>query len=379
MTSIEASTKGKGLRLTRFLASRWGLILTGSVIGLLAALLQRFGNPANMGLCIAGFIRDITGALGFQREAAVQYLRPEIAGLLLGATLAALLFQEFKSRASSASLLNFVLGGFAMIGALVFQGCSLRALLRLVGGDLNAIPGLVGFAGGVWVGLWFIKRGFSLGKAQKAAAGAAWIAPAAMGGLIVLIITKPQFSPGGPIFSSVVGVGSLHAAVWISLAAGLVIGFLAQRSRFCTMGAVRDVLLMRETTLLGGVISLALAAFVANLVFGQVKVGFTDQPAAQGALVWNFLGMLLVGLASALAGGCPTRQIMLAGEGSSDAAIFLLGMGSGAVVAHNFNLVKPCVSGALPVTVLPGGMIAVGVGLVVCLGLGLWGTLNDVK
>jgi len=357
-------------RFRSFFATRWGLVLAGGVIGVLAALLQYAGNPSNMGLCIAGFLRDIAGALGLHREAAVQYIRPEIIGILLGSALSALLYREFKSRLSPASLVQFVLGACAMTGALVFQGCSLRGLLRLAGGDLTALVGLAGFAGGVGIGVWFYKMGFTLGRPQKATAAAAWFAPASMLGLLALLALKPQFSAGGPIFFSVVGVGSLHAAVWISLGASLLVGFLAQRSRFCTMGAVRDVFLMRDTHLLGASVGVVAAAFATNLLLGQVHVGWIDQPAAQPQALWNFLGMLLVGLASALAGGCPTRQLVLAGEGSSDAGIFLLGMLAGAATAHNFNLVEPCVSGSLPVTVLPGGMVAVAVGIVICLGLG---------
>jgi uncharacterized membrane protein YedE/YeeE len=41
--------------------------------------------------------------------------------------------------------------------------------------------------------------------------------------------------------------------------------------------------------------------------------------------------MLLAGLAYALAGGCPGRQLFLSGEGDADSAIFVLGMISGAL------------------------------------------------
>ncbi|RME38120.1 MAG: YedE-related selenium metabolism membrane protein, partial [Thermoflexia bacterium] len=61
-------------RLTRFFASRWGILLAGAVIGLLAPLLQRAGNPPNMGICVACFERDIAGALGLHRVATVQYI-----------------------------------------------------------------------------------------------------------------------------------------------------------------------------------------------------------------------------------------------------------------------------------------------------------------
>ncbi|MFC1976373.1 YedE family putative selenium transporter [Chloroflexota bacterium] len=356
--------------LIYFFALRRGVILTGVVIGVLASLLQYAGNPPNMGICVAGFERDIAGALGFHREAAVQYIRPEIIGLVLGATLAALIFREFKSRATSASIVVFVLGAFTMIGALVFQGCPLRGLLRLAGADLNAILGLGGFAVGVVIGVQFLKTGYTPGRSYKIPLATGWILPIMMIGLLLLLIFQPQFSDGGPIFFSQVGTGSMHAAVWFSLGAGLLIGFLGQRSRFCTMGAVRNVVLMGETTLLSGVGGLVAAAFLTNLLLGQVHPGFADQPVAQSQHVWNFLGMVLVGLASALAGACPVRQLFLSGEGSGDATIFVLGMTTGAIFAHNFAMVKPCVSGPMEVTVSPVGMAAVGLGLAVCLVLG---------
>ena len=50
--------------LTRFFASRWGIILAGAVIGVLAPLLQKAGNPTNMGICVACFERDIARLVG---------------------------------------------------------------------------------------------------------------------------------------------------------------------------------------------------------------------------------------------------------------------------------------------------------------------------
>ena len=82
----------------RFLASRWGPTVTGLVVGVLAPVLVFWGNPGNMGICVVCFTRDIAGALGLQRAATVQYIRPEIIGLMLGALGAALAFREFKPR-----------------------------------------------------------------------------------------------------------------------------------------------------------------------------------------------------------------------------------------------------------------------------------------
>lgn len=199
--------------------------------------------------------------------------------------------------------------------------------------------------------------------------------PLVMLGLLLLAIFRPQFSEGGAIFFSKKGPGSLHAPLLISLGAGLIIGFLAQRTRFCTMGSIRDVILMGDTHLISGVGALLVVAFVTNLLLGQMNFGIFGQPVAHSQHLWNFLGMVLAGLAFALAGGCPGRQLFLSGEGDGDAALFVLGMITGAAFAHNFALAgKPdkIVEGVAQVGgISTVGMVAVILGLVVCLVIGL--------
>jgi uncharacterized protein len=199
--------------------------------------------------------------------------------------------------------------------------------------------------------------------------------PLLAAGLLLLLLLQPTFTKDGPIFFSKTGPGSLHAPLLISLAVGLLIGFLAQRTRFCTMGAIRDVILMRDTHLLSGVGALFGVAFIMNLILGQVRLGFTGQPIAHSDSLWNFLGMTLSGLAFALAGGCPGRQLFLSGEGDGDAAVFVLGMISGVAFAHNFALAgtpDSVVEGVARVGGLtPYGMGAVILGLAVCLLIGL--------
>ena len=360
--------------IAQFFASRLGIVVVGVIIGILAPVLQKLGNPGNMGICVACFERDIAGALGLHRAAVVQYLRPEIIGFVLGATLAALAFREFKARTGSAPIARFILGIFAMVGALVFLGCPWRALFRLAGGDLNAILGLAGLIAGVSIGVWFLRNGYNLGRAHPARAAVGWIMPAIMIFFLLLAIFTPTFFDGGPIFSSETGPGSQHAALIISLIAGLLIGVLAQRTRFCTMGSFRDVILMGDTHLLSGLGGLLVAAFVTNLLLGQFNLGFTGQPVAHSNHLWNFLGMVLAGLAFALAGGCPGRQLFMSGEGDGDAAVFVTGMIVGAAFAHNFNLAgRPDAVVEGVVTVggpSPWGMAAVVAGLLVCVALG---------
>ena len=74
--------------------------------------------------------------------------------------------------------------------------------------------------------------------------------------------------------------------------------------------------------------------------------------------IWYFLSMGLVGFAAALAGGCPLRQLILAGEGNTDSMITILGMIFGAAISHNFAIASS------PTTVNTNGKIAVIVGLI---------------
>ena len=349
-------------------AGPWGIIGVGIIIGILAPLLQKFGNPGNMGVCVACFERDIAGALGLHSAAVVQYIRPEIIGFVLGSLAAAYLFREFRPRVGSAPIVRFVLGVFAMIGALVFLGCPWRAGLRLAGGDGNAILGLLGLLFGIWIGTLFLKGGYNLGRNQRTHAAAGWMFPLFMLGLLLLLLVFPQI-PGeaksGILLYSVKGPGALHAPLFVSLGAGLLIGFLAQRSRFCTMGAIRDFVLFRHTHLLSGFVALILTAFVVNLSLGQFTPGFEGQPVAHRMHLWNFFGMALSGLAFCLAGGCPGRQLFLAGEGDGDAAVFVLGMLFGAGIAHNFGLASSTTG------VGPYGIPAVVIGFALCLFIGL--------
>ena len=102
------------------------VVSAGAAVGLAAIFLMLLGNPANMGFCIACFLRDIAGACGLHNAAKVQYVRPEIIGLVLGALAMSLATREFRARAGSAPAVRFVLCGFVMIGALAFLGCPPR-------------------------------------------------------------------------------------------------------------------------------------------------------------------------------------------------------------------------------------------------------------
>ena len=338
------------------------IVVAGLIIGVIASLLVFFGNPSNMGFCIACFLRDTAGGLGLHRAAAVQYIRPEIIGLVLGSFLMALCKKEFSAKGGSAPVTRFVLGFFVMVGCLMFLGCPFRMILRLAGGDLNALLGLLGFVLGILVGVFFLKRGYSLKRTYAQTKLDGVIFPAIQVVVFILLAAAPAFiffteAGGGP--------GAKHAAVSISLAAGLIVGALAQRTRLCMVGGIRDVVLFREPKLLMGFGAILVSALVCNLILNGVgeatffHLSFDGQPIAHTDGLWNCLGMLLVGFGCVLLGGCPMRQLVLSGEGNSDSAVTVLGLIVGAAFCHNFGLAS---SGEGPTS---AGKIAVLLGIAV--------------
>ena len=318
--------------MAEFFRSKKGLLVFGLIGGILAAILAATGNPKNMALCIACFIRDSAGAMKLHSAAVVQYFRPEIVGIVLGAFLISVAKKEYRSTAGSSPAIRFLLGVIMMIGALVFLGCPLRMVLRMSAGDLNAWVALIGFAAGVGTGAFFLKKGFSLGRAYDTHPASGVIIPA-------LLVVGLIISVGTTLFAaSTEGPGSMHAPVILALVCALIFGALAQRSRMCFAGSIRDIFLMKDFSLICVIGGLFIVMLIYNLVSGNFNLGFAGQPVAHSEHLWNILGMYVVGFAAVLAGGCPLRQLILTGQGSSDSACTYLGMLVGAAFVHNFGM-----------------------------------------
>ena len=355
-----------------FFTSRALIIITGLVLGTLAAFLVFWGDPGNTGFAPTCFLRDISGALGLHEHIGFQYIRPVIIGLVLGSFVTAHIFREFRARGGSSPLVRFFLAMLLMVGALTFLGCPTRVILRLAGGDYGAIAGVAGLALGIFIGVFFLKRGFDLSRASPQSTIAGWIMPVAMIGLLVPIILDAMGKPPSFIAFSDIGFGSFHAPWLLALGAGLIVGGLAQRSRICFMGAWRDIFIIKNTYLMTGVASAFLAALVFNIVLGQFHPGVVIsenplvlQPMSQPDLYWDFGGMVLVGLAACMLGACPMRQIVLSGTGDIDAGVTVLGMLVGSALVRNLGA-SSC-GGSLA---WPFGPEAVVLGLGICVAFG---------
>ena len=315
-----------------FVKRNWLVILTGLLVGAAAVVLTALGNPKNMGFCIACFERDIAGALKFHSAGVVQYFRPEIVGLVLGAMIMSMIKKEWKPQGGSSPITRFVLGMLVMIGALVFLGCPLRMVIRIGGGDVNALIGLLGFIVGIVIGTFPLRFGFTLNRAYKQNKAEGLVFPILLVVLFILSLIPDLFA------KSTEGPGSMRAPWYAALLIALVVGALCQRSRLCMAGGVRDVVMFKDFHLVYGFLAIIVAVLVGNLITHNFRFGLADQPIAHTDGVFNFLGMVLVGWGSVLLGGCPLRQLILAGEGNSDSAVTVFGFIAGAAVSHNFGL-----------------------------------------
>ena len=278
---------------------------------------------------------------------------------------------------------NLLIGGglvgviavvLVMLGNPKNMGFCIACFIRdIAGGDLNAVVALVGFVVGILIGVVFLKKGFSLGRSYRQGKLEGFAITGINVALLVVLVAFPTlllFSESGP--------GSMRAPIWAALAAGLIVGAIAQRTRLCMVGGIRDVILFKDWTLICGFIAIIVIAAIGNIATGNFHLGFTRglneageiiaQPVAHTEHLWNFLGMTVVGLGSVLLGGCPLRQLILAGEGNTDSAVAVLGMFVGAAFCHNFKLAS---SGA---GTTPNGRIACILMLVVMLVIAVYNT-----
>lgn len=182
--------------------------------------------------------------------------------------------------------------------------------------------------------------------------------------LFIGVLTQFKLGESLPLYFSEKGPASQHANLWLSLGAGLFLGVLMQKSRFCSIGAFRNMVLFRDSTLLNGVISLVVFAAITNYALGQFNLGVEKQPIAHSQHLWSFLGMALCGLCFSLGGGCPGKHLVHLGEGDNNSGIFILGMLLGAGAAHRLNLAASSngISEYTPYALLLGFLFCVYIG-----------------
>jgi len=344
-----------------FLPSLWNsAVITGMLLGTFGIWLAILGNPENSGICISCFLENIAGALHLHSNMRMSYLRPEIIGLVIGSFLIALMGGRFRVKGGSSPLIRFVMGFYLMVGASMFIGCPVKSGLRLSAGDLTAVPAILGFVAGVWFGLQYLRGGFALEKEKELGKANGLVIPGLMATLLLFLFLRPAF-----IALGTKGPAAMHAPIWISLLAGITIGGFAQRSAFCMMAGFRNFFIARDWFLLKGIVTMFLVALGLALLTGHFRLGLNGQPGSHLAHGWSFLGMFLVGGISVMANGCPFRQVVMAGEGNTDAGLTLLGMLVGGGIVQSWEI-RSTIAGPTF-----SGEIAVLTGLIFLLAIGI--------
>ena len=126
-----------------------------------------------------------------------------------------------------------------------------------------------------------------------------------------------------------------------TLVIGLLIGYMGQRSTFCTISGIRDLVLRRNSYRFRGLIGIIIGGAIGFTVFKFIggSIEFLGTTVADnipnfplgmdivspGLLIATIIGGLGLGFWSVMAEGCPFRQHVMAGEGRGGAMFYLLG------------------------------------------------------
>ncbi len=121
-----------------------------------------------------------------------------------------------------------------------------------------------------------------------------------------------------------------QAVLWGGLLLGVLLGALAQATRFCTMGALADWFSYGGTArLMMWLLAVAVAAVGAALLLQLGWLDATQTTAWSSKLLWLScaVGGTLFGVGMVLASGCPQRNLVRAGAGSLKAWVTLGAVG----------------------------------------------------
>ena len=120
--------------------------------------------------------------------------------------------------------------------------------------------------------------------------------------------------------------GLTAQVLWAAFALAVAFGAIAQRTHFCTMGAVADIVNLGDWTRMRMwvlAIAVAMIGFNAMVAAGWVQAG--DSIYAGPSLLWlsNIVGGLLFGIGMVLASGCGSKTLVRVGGGNLKSLVVL--------------------------------------------------------
>ena len=117
---------------------------------------------------------------------------------------------------------------------------------------------------------------------------------------------------------------------WVAFALGLVFGFVGNKTNFCTMGAVSDIVNMGDWTRMRMWLLAIAVAIIGTSALQLAGVFDASKSIYTGSrLIWfsNLLGGLLFGIGMTLASGCGSKTLIRIGGGNLKSLVVFLFLG----------------------------------------------------
>ena len=128
-----------------------------------------------------------------------------------------------------------------------------------------------------------------------------------------------------------VDLGALaHHVLWAAFALAVLFGAIAQRTQFCTMGAVADVVHMGDWTRMrmwAMAIGVAMIGFNAMVALGWLEAGKSIYAAPRLMWLSMLVGGAMFGFGMVLASGCGSRALVRLGGGNLKSLVVFIVLG----------------------------------------------------
>ena len=131
-------------------------------------------------------------------------------------------------------------------------------------------------------------------------------------------------------------------ALIATLVVGVLIGYMGQRTRFCTISGIRDFFMIKDSLRLKGLFGIIIGGAIGYTLFWLIGGDIPDFPLglegfnSTGLVIAAIVGSMGMGFFSVFAEGCPFRQHVMVGEGRQGAMYYMIGFYLGIIY---FNLV----------------------------------------
>jgi hypothetical protein len=123
--------------------------------------------------------------------------------------------------------------------------------------------------------------------------------------------------------------------VWAGFGLGVILGFFANKTNFCTMGAISDVVNMQDWgRMRAWLLAIAIAIIGTNLLAYHGDINLTKTIYTGQSFTWlaYIVGGLCFGVGMTLASGCGNKTLVRVGGGNLKAVVVFMYMGYAAYV-----------------------------------------------